>query len=263
MLQVDRRFDVPSRLECWYAKEPPAYASEEWFTAEADKHQWVVSLGSTGPKARLREQDESDSATVPFEIKPGPAKDGLAGRRIAARVDDGWIIGFNHGEFGSGLWWFSPDGERRYKISNIQLVSLFPNGKELLAVEGIAHGGVSTGEIVRLFRGRTGRWEGKPLVDLGAAPKVAIKDVDGSIIVATTNRLLRVVPASKRIHVIVDNVFWGGLYPNSMVTTASGSIFIGMRHGVAKIERAASTYRVRWLLPSKDSPGKERDHRFR
>lgn len=242
MMHVDRPFDFPSRLNRWYATEPPAYASDEWFTAEADKHEWIVSLGGANPKVRLRETNESDSATLSFKIEPKSAKAGLAGPEIAASVDDGWIIGFNQGEFGCGLRWFLPDGARRYNVSQLQLVSLFSDGKDLLAVERIAQGGVSTGAIDPLFRGWTGRWEGKPLVDLGAAPYVAIRDFDGSLIIATTSRLLR-VPG-------VDNVFWRGLYPNSIVTTAAGSIFIGMRHGVAKIDKAASTYKVRWVLPS-------------
>ena len=56
-----------------------------------------------------------------------------------ARVDDGWLIGFNHGEFGAALYWFSLDGNRNYKISDHQVVDFISTPDGFLAVEGLAH----------------------------------------------------------------------------------------------------------------------------
>ncbi len=51
---------------------------------------------------------------------------------------------------------------------------------------------------------------------------------------------------------LLDKVFWGGLYPNSMVITPEGTTYLGMRHGVAKIEiEKGGSRRVHWLLPNK------------
>jgi hypothetical protein len=161
------------------------------------------------------------------------------------------MVGFDSSEFGAGLWWFSPDGKRRYRVSDDHVVSFIPTGSGLLAIEGIAHGTVSRGRIVRLARDANNQWRAELFVDLGAAPEVAERDRDGTLIVATTGRLLRVTPASRKTDVLLDQVFWGGLYPNSMVITRSGTIYLGMRHGVAKVERNEASYKVSWLMPSK------------
>ena len=45
--------------------------------------------------------------------------------RPSARVDDGWLVGFNKGEFGAALYWFSADGKQNYKISDHQVWEFF------------------------------------------------------------------------------------------------------------------------------------------
>jgi hypothetical protein len=120
-----------------------------------------------------------------------------------------------------------------------------------LALEGLAHGGQSTGRIIRLVRDREGRWRSEDLIDLRHAPEVGETKADGSLLIATTRRLLRVVPSDKTVEVLHDDAFWGGLYPNSLVVTPGGAIYLGMRHGVAKLEKKGGQYRVAWLLPNK------------
>ena len=71
-----------------------------------------------------------------------------------------------------------------------------------------------------------------------------------ALIVAThDDRLLRVQPAPRKVDVLVKNGFRGGLYPNSMILSPQGAIYIGMRHGVASVEKRGRNYRVDWLLP--------------
>ena len=233
--------------------DPPEVGTVPWFVANRDKNEWVVTPGDAGPRVSLLSQQKESLSSLPFEIKPGSAREGLAGERKAAKVDDGWIIGFNAGEFGAGLWWFSPGGETRYKISDDHVVSLIPTSSGLLAAVGLAHGSGEPykGRILRLSRNSNGPWVTEELVDLGGAPEVASKNVDGSLVVATFNRLLRIFPASKKTEVIVDNAFWGGLYPNSLVIAPSGIIFVGMRHGIAKVEKKGKSYKVFWLIPKK------------
>ena len=246
--------DFPSDLERWYVTDPPEVDTVPWSVANSDKHEWVVTPGDAGPRVSLLSQQKDVPSPLPFEIKPGSARDGLAGERKAAKVDDGWIVSFNAGEFGAGLWWFSPDGEKRFKISDDHVVSLVPTSSGLLAAVGLAHGAGAPykGRVLRLSRDANGPWVTEALFDLGGAPEVMAKDSDGSLLVATYNRLLRIFPASKKIDVIVDNAFWdGGLYPNSLVMAPSGTIFVGMRHGIAKVEKNGKSYKVFWLIRRK------------
>lgn len=70
---------------------------------------------------------------------------------------------------------------------------------------------------------------------------------------ATTDRLLRIDPETRTIEILVDNAFWVDFYPNSMVVSRSGTIYLGMRYGVAEIKKSGQTYTTRWLLPNWES----------
>jgi hypothetical protein len=246
--------DVPSDLSKWIETEPPIQRSDRWYAANQDtKHEWVVSLRDNRPQARLRNAEDEAPEPLPFEIKKGSYKAGLAGKRLSVKVSDGWIVSFNGGEFGRGLWWFAPDGKSRYKIAEAWIEGFIPTEVGLLALEDLAIGSRSKGRIIRLSQAPGGKWQSEDFVDLEKRPKVYAKAADGSLMIATTDRLLRVNPASKKVDVLIYDAFWGILYPNSMVITADGSIYVGMRHGVAKIEKTkGGSYRVRWLLPNKD-----------
>lgn len=214
------------------------------------KHEWVVSLRDGRPMAHLRVKESP--TPLPFEIAPGTAREGLSGWRLSTKVSDGWIVAFNAGEFGAGLWWFSSDGKDRDKISESWINGFIETKSGLLALEGIAHGVSSEGQILRLNRDPAGRWRTEVLVNLKHAPEVALKQADDSLIVATTDRLLRVVPADKKVEVLLDDAFWGGLYANSIVATQDGTIYLGMRHGIAKLKQTSGKSKLTWLLPNQE-----------
>ena len=253
--------DFPSELSKWAKVQLPKVGDGRWFNANQDiKHEWIVYLSGDRPSARLRsvkreqgspypERQES-YPPMPFVVPTGHMKDGLAGEWSSVQVSDGWLIGYNAGEWGSWLWWFSPDGKRRYRISEDQIVGFFKTEDGLFAMEGIAHGSLSRGRLVRMDKGKDGRWRSKKFVDLGGAPEVAAMGVDGSLTVATHDRLLRVDLATKRVDVMLRDVFWGGLYPKSMILTPSGAVYLGMRHGVAEIKKLGTGYEPKWLLPN-------------
>jgi hypothetical protein len=243
--------DFPTALGKWTILDPPGRQSGEWLVANNDfKHEWVVTLRDGRPVAHLRVKEAP--APLPFEIAPGTAREGLSGQRLSTKVSDGWIVAYNAGEFGAGLWWFSPDGKKRDKISEAWINGFIETKSGLLALEGIAHGIGSEGQILRLDRSLAERWRSEVFVKLEHAPYVGVKQADGSLIIATTDRLLRVVPADKKVEVLLDNAFWGGLYPNSIVATQDGTIYLGMRHGVAKLERTSGKSKVTWLLPNQE-----------
>ena len=103
----------------------------------------IMSGSSTLPKGDRRFHCVADAAewlalsgeAADRQCTFGPgssATEGLAGEWFSVKVSDGWIIGFNAGEFGAGLWWFSPDGKKREKISGDQVVGFFVTDAGLL-----------------------------------------------------------------------------------------------------------------------------------
>jgi hypothetical protein len=247
----------PDDLEQWTAVAPPEPNSDAWLAANHDQDEWVVRLRDGHPFAKLLSRSVARSDSLPLEIERGWASEGLAGTRLSCEVADGWIVAFTAGEFGAGLWWFSPDGKGSYKIADAWVRGFYSMDGGLLAIEGLAHRGRSAGRIIRLVRDGGGRWRSEDLIDLKHVPEVAVKEADGSLFIATTDRLLRVVPSDTKVEVIHDHAFWGGLYPNSIVVAPGGRIYLGMRHGVAKLEKNGGYYKVVWLLPNKEFPATE------
>jgi hypothetical protein len=218
------------------------------------------------PRAHVPKEEEADWKKLPFTIKPRWTQaEGLVVDSVkpqtekrsrpgktnvyTAKVADGWIVGLNAGEFGASLWWFAPDGKKWYQISDDQVRGFLQTSQGLLALEGLAHLSGDRGQIIGVNRGANGQWQSDPFVDLGSAPDAAAHDKDGSLIVVTTTRLFR-VRLDKQVDILLDKAFWGGLYPNSIIVDGSGTFYIGMRHGVAKITRAGRKHTVTWLLPN-------------
>lgn len=228
--------------------------SEQWRRANWSQREWVAFLRDGHPAVRARKQGnepgtwEDEQPKLPIVIKQGPAKEGLAGRVYAAKVPDGWIIAFNAGEFGGGLWWYGPDGQSRYMISHHRVQGFVQTDQGLLALEGLAHLVFDQGEISRISRGANGKWISERVVNLGSAPDAATRDKDGSLIVVTTKGLVR-FRLGKPLETLLDNGFWGGLYPNSVIVDGTGTIYVGMREGVAKVALRKGRRTVTWLVP--------------
>ena len=234
----------PADLSKWISSEPPREKSPNY-----SRKDWNVFLRDGRPRVRAHNSADDDRAKLPFAIEHAKASPEMAGQLHAAKVEDGWIVGFNAGEFGGGLWWFSPDGRHRSRISKEQVCGFVRSAKGLLALEGLLHLSFDTGHVIRITRGGNGRWGSEQLVDLGQAPSAATRVDDGSLIVVTTDRLLRVRP-DMHVDTLLEKAFWSGLYPNSVIVDRSGAIYIGMRQGVTKIAATDGRRTVTWLRPS-------------
>lgn len=243
--------DVPDDPEKWIAGDPPRKYDERWYAANHNTtYPWVVTLRDGRPRVARLGSEKEPADPLPFQIPRGTAAEGLNGsRRFTAKVDDGWIVAFNAGEFGAGLWWFSPDGKRRQKLAEAWIKGFVPTEAGLLALEGIAHGSHSHGGLIRIDRDSKGRWRTEGFVDLKSPANVATKLADGSLLVASDNQVVRVNPSSKKVEVLVDDAFWDGLYLTSMVVARDGSIYLAMRHGVARIREKDGKHQVTWLVP--------------
>ena len=239
----------PKDFSRWRTTKPAEYDSAAWREANDSDRDWEVSRRGTGVVVKLRPWDEPDQP-LPFEIKPpkGSYAPMLRGQRYVTMVNNGWIVGFNAGEWGGTLWWFSSDGRKKYMISKDQVSGFFPSKAGLLAIEGLAHMSIDKGRIIRLRQNRKGRWATERFVDLKHAPYAAALDSGGSLIVATSGQLLRVHP-NKTIDVILNREYWSGLYPDSMAIAPSGTIYLGMRYAVARMRRSAAGYKVDWITP--------------
>lgn len=234
------------RLSAWHQVAAPKEGSTELHQANYSRQEWDVTLAHGHPTAYLLSGGMSH-AHLPFRIAFNTER---RGDQFAVRVSDGWLVGFNAGEWGGSLWWFSPDGRRRYKVSDDQVISFVQTPMGLLAPEGLAHLTHSDGKIIRLTRTAHGHWQSADFAALGDAPYAAALDTDGSLVVITLRRLVWVLPTGE-VRVLLQNGVWSWLYPNSMVRDGAGDFYVGMRRYVVRIKTGPAGIRLDWLLPPK------------
>ena len=186
----------------------------------------------------------------------------LAGLIDAIEVEDGYLVGFNRGEWGGELYWFSKNGKERYEISGHQIVQFIERDNKIYAIEGLAHLGLTRGSIIEIKKQKR-KWVAKEFLKLPTTPQAIALDSKDNFIVVTdgTNRsfdkegdvIINATPGlfsidrDANIDTLVENGMWGSyLYPSSMVIQ-NNVVYIGMRKGVYRFD--ISEKKDDWLLP--------------
>jgi hypothetical protein len=147
---------LPSRPEAEEVR-CTLYSLDFWFVEDIDGR---IKAGPdlTAPPPRDR---------LPFRVT---GESNRSGDRHVLRVSDGWIVGFDDGEFGGGLWWFSPLGRDAIRIRPPADAPVHPDdifaaenvlgfasvGGNSLVLMGLDHLTGRSGRIFRLVRDWTG-----------------------------------------------------------------------------------------------------------
>ena len=165
----------------------------------------------------------------------------------AFHVRDGWLIGFNDGEFGAALYWFSNNGTRNYKISDDQVVDFLSTPQGVIAIQGLAHMGVSYGSLIRITQdAKTGRWRSIEIKGLPEAPESFVRLDDGRIFLALSNSLA-VVTSDNQLETLITSTDW--VRPDTIAASVDASkIYVGTLQYVCEYD--VQTKRFRYLVPS-------------
>lgn len=168
---------------------------------------------------------------------------------IFKRVDDGWLVGFNHGEFGAALYWFNHNGKSHYKISNHWIVDFFMLSDGIYAIEGLSHGNLSRGSVIRIAQSKkTKKWEVILVVQLPSTPCAVSIRKDGSVLLTLSNGLVSIGTDGK-LRTLLENTGWEQFYPSSSIlTTNEDKLYIGMRQYVVEYDITKS--KIRFLIPN-------------
>lgn len=190
----------------------------------------------------------TDSDNLPFIIQPldRMEQEKMKGKRSVQRVDDGYLIGFWRGEWGGCLYWFARDGQARYQVSRHMVLQFLERDGGIYAIAGLAHLGMSQGNIVEIKKVNN-KWTADNWLVLPFAPYAATSDTKGNFIVITSGNLLRVRP-DKKTDTLISKGFWEGLYPTSILVK-DNIAYAGMRKGVLRYRFASG--KAEWLLPGK------------
>jgi hypothetical protein len=218
------------------------------FAAGYSELSWRVYLDKTRPYAKLINRPNDDLADpAPFDARA----DKFRGAKRFREVDDGWLVGFNRGEFGAALYWFDHRGKHHYKISDDQVVAFFSLSDGIYAIEGLAHMGASCGSVIRVARPINGaHWQATRVVRLPFAPSTVAVRRDDSMVITLSDSLVAVGP-DHQIRTLIADAPWQGLYASSSILVPDESrLYIGMRQFVGEVDLA--TNQLRLLVPSKN-----------
>lgn len=228
---------------------PPASdrgARAVWeYAANSSPYEWRVFLGDGRPRARLSGETPDRRPGRPSFV---PRAGKFRGASAFVPIDDGWLVGFNEGEFGAALYWFSRDGTANYKISDHQVVEFFSLSDGFHAIEGLAHLGLSAGSVIRITRPDPGaRWQAASAAKLPAAPYAVVVRKNGTALIVLSDSLVS-VEADRKVRTLLS-VPWDGLFPRSVVLSRNEQkLYVGMRQFVGELD--LTTKKLRFLVPS-------------
>jgi len=216
------------------------------YAANYSEYEWYIFNDGNKVRAHLTSDKPQNIADRP-QFTPNAGR--FRGGSAFAAVDDGWLVGFNQGEFGAALYWFSHDGKESYEVSNHQVVDFFTRKDGLYAIEGLAHLSLSEGSIIRISRPQPhAHWQASVVTTLPYAPYAISVRRDGTMLVTLSDELVTVSNDFK-INTLDSAPLWRGLYPNSSVLDSDErKLYIGMRQYVGELD--LSTKKFRFLIPS-------------
>ncbi len=208
-----------------------------------------------GPSSlRIRRSAQTDGQKTTSDRIKGlgftPRAEGLKAVAAIAPVVDGYLVGFNEGEWGAALYWFSRDGKCSYKVSEHQVVDFVVVSETIYAIEGLAHLVFSEGSVIKITRSNhCRRWEAHEWVKLPFAPEV-VSLTRGNVMVITLSDALVAVDTRGQVDFLARDAPWGVLYPGSSVLSPDGDkVYVGMRQYVAEFNLKSKELRM--LIPSK------------
>jgi hypothetical protein len=226
-------------LECTY------YSRLFWATSVKDGVPHVTEIP-------LREHFDP----VPFQIAASRDRDG---NRYVASVPDGFLVGFDDGEFGGGLWWFNHRGteSRRIRSDSAKVNSADPYqpenvvglpivGGERLVLMGLNHLTGRSGRIFRAVQEGTD-WALALVAVLEGAPDVWF--VDGNrLLFLTESGLWSTDPrgTTSRIY----EVDLSGLSASAIVRAPDRGLYLGLRHYVLRLQESNGNWRETWYTPA-------------
>jgi len=142
----------------------------------------------TGPSDRKTQKTAREyGATITVN------DDGLATYRkpveqvpdVALRVENGWLVGSDRGEWGGELVFVGDDGQRT-NVRQGNVDDLFDLGGKYIAITGLSHLTINYGRVYQVESSESGQWSCKLWRTLPGAPRSCGKLPSGEIFISTS-----------------------------------------------------------------------------
>jgi hypothetical protein len=170
----------------------------------------------------------------------------MIGRRSIQPTSSGWLIGFDAGEFGGGLWWFSRDGSRTVKLLSDNVHAIYQTSAGILILVGLNHMTLNYGQVYR-FMDTPLKAATVSVAKLDGSPEASAREEDGNILIATTHRVSRLSADGQITEIYRASEHL--TYPTSVAIDANGIIYVAMRFFVLRLIPRTDAYVAEWLMP--------------
>lgn len=239
----------------WYVYPATKLNSETLDCINYSRMSWSVSAIDNDVKITeyMPEGVEKPSLPSGFQIKPEWSR----GRRQALRFEGGWLIGIDAGEWGGGLWITNEDGSLSKLIVEDNVRGIVRTAQGIFVLSGLAHGVFDFGSVVMLSHPHDMQVALEWTASLDSAPKAFVRLTDDSVLVIDEFGASQITPSGGRKRLFYLKPV-RGYHPlaNSVVRTANGSIYVGMRTFVLRFlpggvgqSGTHSEYTEEFLLP--------------
>jgi hypothetical protein len=243
--------------EGWVPYPSPSANDPALTCANYSRREWRVTAAGESVKVSPDTWGNHQDP-LPPEINSRSVAVGSKSERHVIRVEDGWLVGLNAGEFGGALWWFGSDGKSSKRLGDENVVGFAESSKGVLALAGLAHMDSDSGKVFRITDGESGNRKVEALADLGAAPRAFAVESQDSLLIVTTRGIVRVRSSGAVEQLLTTN--YGLLYPNSMTVSPSGVVYIGMRHFITRLTPTGNGYKEEWFVPASCTRFETRDY---
>jgi len=147
-------------------------------------------------------------------------------------LNNGILRGLDYGEWGGKLLFIPEDRSKaEIEIKNGNVKFVFRLNDKIYFIEGLAHLSISQGALYELeIKNETYKY--KKIVAFDDAPE-AMTIFENQLFIATHNGFYVIENSNKKQ--LFTDMFWSGLYPNSIAVLDFKNVYLGMRGGIAKL----------------------------
>jgi hypothetical protein len=150
----------------------------------------------------------------------------------AVEVKDGWLVGYDGGEWGAAVVWYSADGKASRQVCEDPVNQFVTTKDGVFAATGLDHLGFGRGAVIRFVQ-KDKTWKPETVAVLPESAAVAASALkDGKLLVATGHRVVRVGPDGT-VQTLVSSPSRWPFRPNSVAADDAGRVYFGMRQFVA------------------------------
>lgn len=169
-------------------------------------------------------------------------------RRHVMEFTDGFLVGFDKGEWGGSLDFYEKNGKLVATLATTNTHAVLRIGEGIVSLHGLNHLSLREGSV-RFWKRDKEKFVPAGEQELDAGPECFT--LSGNVLwVLTARGLWRVSgPQVKRVHEVDTSM----LYPQSLVVDRNGDVWAGMRHFVLHFKKHGESFDEEWLV-SKGQP---------